>query len=74
LQAAKGRTTLLIAHRLSTVRHCDKIVVMHEGQVAEEGTHAELIALKGKYAELWSMQSDEDGSGTMAIEDPGPIK
>ena len=56
------------------MRHCDKIVVMHEGQVAEEGTHAELIALKGKYAELWSMQSDEDGSGTMAIEDPGPIK
>jgi ABC-type transport system involved in cytochrome bd biosynthesis fused ATPase/permease subunit len=46
---------------------------MHEGRVAEEGTHAELLALKGKYAELWSMQSDEDGVGLRVPEDPQPV-
>jgi ABC-type uncharacterized transport system ATPase subunit len=56
LRAAKGRTSLLIAHRLSTVRHADKIVVMHQGRVEEEGSHGALLALGGRYAELWAMQ------------------
>ncbi len=52
----QGRTTLVIAHRLSTVRDADHIVVMDEGRVAEQGTHQELLALGGLYAQLVSTQ------------------
>ena len=55
--AAAGRTTLLIAHRLSTVMHADKIVVLAGGRTAEEGTHASLLAANGVYARLWDSQS-----------------
>jgi len=48
----KGKTVVVVAHRLSTVRNADKIVVLDQGKVAEEGTHEELAALKGKYYEL----------------------
>ena len=53
---AKNRTTLIIAHRLSTIVHADQILVMDHGQVVERGTHLELLAAKGKYAEMWQMQ------------------
>lgn len=53
---SKGRTTLVIAHRLSTVRNADKIIVMDAGRVVEEGTHEELIAKGGAYAELYRLQ------------------
>jgi ATP-binding cassette subfamily B protein/subfamily B ATP-binding cassette protein MsbA len=52
----RGRTTLLIAHRLSTIRHADWILVLDEGQVAELGTHAELLARRGLYAHLNDIQ------------------
>jgi ATP-binding cassette subfamily B protein len=48
----KGRTVVVVAHRLSTVKNADKIVVLHKGKIAEEGTHKELTALKGRYYEL----------------------
>ncbi len=55
-----GRTTFVIAHRLSTVRHADKIVVLEHGTIAEIGTHDELVARGGRYAELMSHQSGEN--------------
>jgi len=51
-----GRTTLIIAHRLSTVMHADQILVMHEGRIIERGSHAELLAADGAYAQMWRLQ------------------
>ncbi len=56
-ELAQGRTTIAIAHRLSTLRNMDKIVVMKEGHIIEEGTHNGLIKKRGEYARLWKMQS-----------------
>lgn len=51
--ASHGRTTLLIAHRLQTARHCNRIVVVDAGQIVEDGSHDELVAQGGRYAALW---------------------
>jgi subfamily B ATP-binding cassette protein MsbA len=55
----QGRTTLVIAHRLSTVENADRIVVLSHGQIAESGSHAELLALNGAYAQLYRLQFAE---------------
>ncbi|MEO2150331.1 MAG: hypothetical protein ABGY15_09150, partial [bacterium] len=52
----KGRTSVIVAHRLSTVRKADRILVMHHGQLREEGGHDELVALDGIYARLVKLQ------------------
>lgn len=57
--ALEGRTSIVIAHRLSTVRAADLIVVVEDGRIAEKGTHAELLALGGRYEELYRTQFDE---------------
>lgn len=52
----KSKTMLIIAHRLATVKHCDKIIVMDQGKIIEEGSHEELLTQKGQYYKLWEMQ------------------
>jgi ATP-binding cassette subfamily B protein len=56
---SKNRTTLVIAHRLSTVRHADRILVMDHGEIIEDGTHDALVARGGVYARLWSVQTGD---------------
>jgi ABC-type multidrug transport system fused ATPase/permease subunit len=58
----KGRTVITIAHRLSTIRDADKILVLKDGSVAEQGTHDELLALGGTYAELYRIQVGSDAA------------
>ncbi len=60
--AARGRTTLVIAHRLSTVMNADNVLVMQEGRIIESGTHFELLAADGAYSQMWSLQLQEEGS------------
>ena len=59
-ELCRGRTTLVVAHRLSTVRNADEIAVISDGKVTERGTHDELMALNGTYAELYKLQFREE--------------
>src|SRR6516225_2607718 len=68
-QAAQGRTTLVIAHRLSTVVNAAQILVMAEGRIVERGTHPELLALGGRYAHMWRLQQTH-GDTAAASEAP----
>ncbi|XYK81381.1 MAG: ABCB family ABC transporter ATP-binding protein/permease [Labrenzia sp.] len=59
-QVSKNRTTLVIAHRLSTVVNADQIIVLEAGEIAERGTHSELLANDGLYASMWARQREAD--------------
>ncbi len=65
--ALRGRTAIIIAHRLSTVQHADRIIVLHKGRLAEEGTHAQLLRRGGIYAMLYRLQyRDQEARGPRA--------
>ncbi|MGR3634379.1 MAG: ABCB family ABC transporter ATP-binding protein/permease [Shimia sp.] len=61
--AGQGRTVITIAHRLSTIAEADRIVVLENGEVVEEGTHSDLLDRRGRYAQLWQRQLSEDAVG-----------
>jgi len=66
LALMQGRTSFVIAHRLSTIRDADLILVMDHGDIVEQGTHEELLAKCGFYAELYNSQFDESGEAQAA--------
>ncbi len=63
---ARHRTTLVIAHRLSTVVDADEIIVLSEGRIAERGKHAELLAHSGLYARMWALQAEQETEAELA--------
>jgi ATP-binding cassette subfamily B protein len=52
----RQRTSIMIAHRISTVQHCDQIIVLRDGRIVEQGSHAELLAMNGIYADMYERQ------------------
>jgi len=65
-EASKGRTTLMVAHRLSTVQNADEIVVLKAGRVVERGSHDDLLAAEGEYADMWARQAQRDALAVAA--------
>ena len=55
-ELCRGRTTIVVAHRLSTIKNADRIAVIADGHIVEEGTHAALLAMEGMYADLYRLQ------------------
>ena len=61
----KGRTSLIIAHRLSTIKDADKILVLHNGEIVEQGSHDELIDQKGTYYDMYQLQTYQEKTGDL---------
>ena len=56
-ELSAGKTTVFISHRLASTRFCDRILLLEEGRITEEGTHGELLKRNGKYAQMYRVQS-----------------
>ncbi|MSP76102.1 MAG: ABC transporter ATP-binding protein/permease [Rhodospirillaceae bacterium] len=69
-EVSRGRTTVVIAHRLSTVINADEIVVLDRGRVVERGRHGDLLALGGLYADMWSRQQEAAAEAEHQVEEP----
>ncbi len=67
-EIARQRSTLVIAHRLSTIVHANQIVVLEHGRIVERGTHAQLLAASGRYAQLWALQQRAHDDEGLAVE------
>ena len=59
-ELCRGRTTIVVAHRLSTIKNADEIAVISQGKIAEQGSHDELMRLNGEYAKLYRLQFREE--------------
>jgi ATP-binding cassette subfamily B protein len=71
IEVAENRTTLVIAHRLSTVVDADRILVMEQGRIREQGTHRELLEAGGQYASMWELQQREGSDAVVLPDAPG---
>jgi ATP-binding cassette, subfamily B, bacterial len=69
----KGRTSIIVAHRLSTIRHADNIYVLDDGAIVESGTHSELLAASGLYAHLYQIQSEDHDAPVSSLDARQPI-
>ncbi len=68
-EVCRGRTTIAVAHRLSTVMMADELIVLDNSRIVQRGTHAELLELGGKYAAMWAAQTDGDKTPDKVYED-----
>jgi ATP-binding cassette subfamily B protein len=66
-EAAAGKSVIMIAHRLTSIRHADRIIVLEKGNIIEDGKHEELLARKGLYASLWNLQNDDPSGNGVEI-------
>jgi len=64
---SEGRTILVVAHRFSTIRRADKIVVVENGNIVEAGRHDELLARDGRYGRVYSLQMQSPGASSQAV-------
>ena len=71
-EMSRGATTIVIAHRLSTVMDADEILVLEEGRIVERGTFRQLIDAKGRFAEMWRLQQEERAAEAEAATEGTP--